>query len=143
MKYRAQRAYTSSYRFPHYDSGISRSRPQKSEWKHQKSDYNRQDTREQFNDKCILRNSNSRSKESGIIRNEWKLKQCRYCKNIGHEIEKYCKCQYNNSQNNSSGNLQNSSRLADGPRAGPSRIRPVSVIETQETEPKEGRVESQ
>jgi len=35
--------------------------------------------------------------ESAIIGNERNLKQCRYCKNIEHEIEECRKRQYNNS----------------------------------------------
>jgi len=66
-----------------------------------------------------------------------------YCKNIGHEIEECRKCQYNNSRNNSSRNSRNPSRPANGPRAGPSRIRPVNMIETQETKPEEESVELQ
>jgi len=61
-------------RFRHYDSSIPRNRPQKGKWKDQKSDYSRQDSREQFNDKSIPRDSNSRNKEPGIIGDERNLK---------------------------------------------------------------------
>jgi len=103
--------------------------PPQSEWKDKKNDYSRQDPCEQFNDKSIPRDSNSRSKELRTIRDERNLKQCRYCKNIGHEIEEYRKRQYNNSRNNSSENSRNRSRPADGPRVSPSRIRLVNVID--------------
>jgi len=110
-------------------------RPQKVEWKDQRNDYRRSDSYEQYNN--VSRESSSRSSESARIGKEWNPKQCRYCKNIGHEIEECCKRQCNNSQNNFSGNLRNPSRPTDGSRAGPNRIRPVNVIEIQETEEEE------
>jgi len=120
VRYKSQQACTSSWRFPHYKSGAPRNRPQKSEWRDERNDHSRQDSRQQVNDKCIPRDSSSRNSESAIRGNEQNLKQCRYCKNIEHEIEKCRKRQCNNSQNNS-GNSRNLSRPADGPRAGSSK----------------------
>jgi len=70
VKYKSQRTYTSSYTFPYYESGIPRNRSQKDEWKDKKSQLLQQNPREQFDDKLIPRDSNSRNKESGIIGNE-------------------------------------------------------------------------
>jgi len=114
-------------------------RPQRGEWRNQRN--SRQDSHEQFNDNPISHDSKSRNNESAIIENERNLKQCRYCKNTGNEIEERRKCLYNNSWNNSSGDLRNQ-RPENGPRVGASRIRPMNVIETQEMEPEEGNAES-
>jgi len=74
LKYQAQRACISSHRFPYYESGTPKSPSEK--WiERKKSDNSRQDLREQFNDKFIPRDSNSESKEPGIIGDERNLKQ--------------------------------------------------------------------
>ncbi|EZA46986.1 hypothetical protein X777_00439, partial [Ooceraea biroi] len=60
-------------------------------------------------------------------------KWCRYCKNVGHEIEECRKRQYNNSQRES-GNASRPSGQKDEARAGPSR-EPHHPIRTIESEP--------
>jgi len=97
----------------------SPARPQRGEWMNERNDHHRQDSCEQYNN--VPRESSSRSSESTGIGNERNLKQRRYCKNIGHEIEKCRKRQYNNSRNNSSGNSRN------GQRTDLERIRPGYV----------------
>jgi len=71
VKYWAQRTCTSSRRFPHYDSGIPLRGMNE---QNQNSDYSQQDPHEHFNDYSIPRDSNNRSKESGIIENERNFK---------------------------------------------------------------------
>jgi len=95
-------------------------RPQRGEWRNQRNDHSRQDSHEQFNDNPISHDSKSRNSEWAIIENERNLKQCCYYKNTGNEIEKCRKCLYNNSWNNSSGDLRNQ-RSENGPRVGASR----------------------
>jgi len=138
MKYESQRVYTFSYRFPRYESGAPEIVLREANGKIKKNDHSRQDLYEQFNDKPISRVSNS--SKSRITGNERNLKQCHY-KNIGHETEECRKRQYNKSRNNSSGNSRNSSRSANGPQAGSSKIYPVNVIEIRESE--EENTESQ
>jgi len=54
MRYESQQAYTSSCRFPRYESGAPQNRSQRGEWRDQRNDRSKQDSREQYNDKPIL-----------------------------------------------------------------------------------------
>jgi len=63
------------------------------EWKDQRSDRSRQDSRELFNDKPIFRDLDNENSEWQMIENEQSFKQCHYYKNTGHEIEECRKCQ--------------------------------------------------
>jgi len=115
-------------------------RPQRVAWADQGNDYQRSNSYGIHNH-ATRETRGSNSNEPIRIGNEWNHKQCRYCKNIGHGIEECRKRQYNNSRSDLPGNLWNPSRPTDVPRAGPSRIRPVNVMETQESEPEEENVE--
>jgi len=62
--------------------------------------------------------------------------QCRYCKNMGHEIQDCRKRQYNNARQ---GNYYGPPTHPDNPREGPSRSRPVNMIEASaEEQPESG-----
>jgi len=115
-------------------------RPQRVVWGDQGNDYQRSNSYDIHNN-TIRETRGSKSSEPVRIGNEWNTKQCRYCKNIGHGIEECRKRQYNNSRNDLPGNLWNPSRLTDVSRAGPNKICPVNVMETQESEPEEENVE--
>jgi len=70
LKYESQQVYTSSHRFPRYESNAPRNQPQRGEWRDQRSDCSRQDSREQFNNKPIPHDSDNRNSESAMIGNE-------------------------------------------------------------------------
>jgi len=65
--------------------------PQRVVWR-ERNDYQRSNSYDQYNN-AIRETRGSKSSEPVRIGNEWNAKQCRYCKNIGHEIEECRNCQ--------------------------------------------------
>jgi len=75
---------------------------------------------------------NTRDNGPANFRTGNRPKWCRYCKNVGHEIEECRKREFNNSHPRQ-GNAGNPSRTPDEPRAGRSQdqSRPINAIEIQ------------
>lgn len=83
-----------------------------------------------------------RSEEVGRYRSEPPRgnsnKICRYCKNVGHEIEECRKRQYNNARKSETGNANGPPNHSGASRPDPSRVtRPVNPIAVEEASEEE------